>query len=91
MTVREFFENGGVVRCESEQEDAAVIEHCRDAGLAVFPKHDPKKKYWGLTLFNGHISGYMVGSPIWEDGTPYNEFLLVCGLSGSVPPLDDLI
>ena len=36
MTVRVFFENGGVVRCESEQEDAAVIEHCRDAGLAVF-------------------------------------------------------
>ena len=62
MTVREFFENGGVVRCESEQEDAAVIEHCRDAGFKVLDSHDPKERYWGLTLYAGRISGYIVDS-----------------------------
>ena len=91
MTVREFFENGGVVRCESEQEDAAVIEHCRDAGLKILNTHDSREKYWGLTLYAGRISGYMKGSVAWEDGTPYDEFLHLCGLRGSVPPLDDLI
>ena len=91
MTVRDFFENGGVVRCESEQEDAAVIEHCRDAGLKVLDSHDSKERYWGLTLYAGRISGFMKGSVAWEHGTPYDEFLYLCGLRGSIPPLDDLI
>ena len=91
MTVREFFESGGVVRCESEQEDAAVIEHCRDAGFKVLDSHDPKERYWGLTLYAGRISGYIVDSAAWRNGTSYDEFLHLCGLRGSIPPLDDLI
>ena len=91
MTVREFFESGGVVRCESEQEDAAVIELCRDAGFKVLDSHDSKERYWGLTLYAGRISGYLEGSVAWKHGTPYDEFLHLCGLGGSIPPLDDLI
>ena len=91
MTVREFFENGGVVRCESEQEDAAVIEHCRDAGLKILNTHDSREKYWGLTMYAVRIFGYMAGGVAWRNVTPYASVVHISGLRGSVPPLDDLI
>lgn len=91
MTIRDFFENKGVVRCESSEEDAAVIDLCRQEGLPISSRHDSTRPYWGITMHDGMISGYRKGSQRWEAGTPYCEFLTLCGIGGNLPAVDDLI
>ena len=93
MTVKDFFNNGGVVRCESADEDAAVIAICLEEEIPVYAGHNSysPEHYWGLTMFRGHIVGYMEGSSGWCAGTPYHDFLALCGKAETLSPVDDLI
>lgn len=93
MTILEFFKNDGVVRCESSEEDAAVIELCQQEGIPIYAKHDSYSPghWWGLSMYNGFISGFKEGSSVWKDGTPYCDFLTICEIGVQLPTVDDFI
>lgn len=93
MDVKEFFYNGGCVKCVDRTESDVVIEICRQVGLPVYPAHDPNGIHHGV-YWNSlceEIGFQENGSPLWSLGTPFAEWMEQCVRVAKPTPVEDLI
>lgn len=91
MDVKEFFYEGGIVKCHDRTESDVVIEICRQEGLSVYAKHDPDGICHGVFWDYDHIGFYMNGCDEWESGTPFSEWMEQYAHSVKPTPVEDLL
>lgn len=82
MNIKDFFYNGGIVKCVDRTESDVVIEMCRETGLDIYPYHDPDGEFHGAYWEDDirKITFYRNGSSSWERGTPFSEWLSLFSL-----------
>ena len=92
MDVKEFFYNGGVVKCKDRTESDVVIEIAVQEGISPSVCHDPRGQFHGVT-YNAdthRMDFYSVGSPLWCKGTPFDEWMATYAGQSSAS-VEDLI
>lgn len=93
MDVKEFFYNGGCVKCVDRTESDVVIRVCRKEGFWIAGSHNPNGDYHGVVWDDRarHIGFLLNGSLAWQSGTPFAEWMEQYVRVAKPTPVEDLI
>lgn len=81
MEIKDFFYHGGIVKCLDRTESDVAIEMCREAGLDIYPYHNPDNKYHGvywedtMRQISFYRNGAIVGSVVLRSRSGFPWFL----------------
>ena len=93
MDVKEFFYNGGVVKCKDHTESDVVVQIALAAGIPRFRYHDSRGDFHGVCVngSTGRLDFYPIGCDAWCEGTPFVEWMVQYGFAIRPTPVEDLI
>lgn len=97
MDIKEFFYEGGIVRCVDHTESDVVIALCQEAGLRCPDSHDPYDDYHGVAVADNNgkpvdrLAFWRNGSSKWESGMPFDIWMERYGYPNSSPEVGDLL
>ena len=93
MDVKEFFYNGGVVKCVDRTESDVVVRIALEAGILPFRHHDPCGDCHGVcwNQRTSRLDFYPIGCSEWRNGTPFAEWMAQYGFAINPTPVEDLI